>query len=203
LNRSSQIAVAAVPSAGILPNIEPVAGCGEEGPPVLNILIVEDEPLFAQTLRHLIELNPRYVVTDIADDSASALAAVQRRRPDLALVDLQLARGSTGFSVAAKLVELRIACLFTSGKAPSFPIPDLALGCLVKPFSEEDLVRALKTAEDLLRGRERVRPSRPGNLRLYAEERDALVPAPAPVAAPAPQVTARRTSRWWPRHRAG
>jgi two-component system, response regulator PdtaR len=186
---------ATLPSAGILPKIAAVAA--EEGPPVLNILIVEDEPLFARTLKHLIELNPRYVVTGIADDTASALAAVQRRRPDLALVDLQLARGSTGFSVAAKLVELNIACLFTSGKAPSFPIPDLALGCLVKPFSEEDLVRALKTAEDLVRGRERVRPSRPGNLRLYAEERDAFAPESEPVAAPVPDGRGTRLSRWW------
>ena len=165
---------------------------------MLNILIVEDEPLFAETLKYLVELNPRYVVTDLADDQASALAAVERRRPNLALVDLQLARGSTGFAVAAKLVELDIACLFTSGKAPSFPIPDLAIGCLVKPFTEEDLVRALKAAEDLLRGRERVRPSRPSNLRLYAEERDALIAAstaPQPPTA-LPQLRT-RLSRWW------
>ena len=163
---------------------------------MLNILVVEDEPLFADTLRYLIELNPRYVVTDVADDQASALAAVERRRPDLALVDLQLARGTTGFSVAAKLVELGIACLFTSGKAPSFPIPDLAIGCLVKPFSEEDLVRALKAAEDLLRGRERVRPSRPGNLRLYGEESEAFADAAStPPPAPAPRRTG--LSRWW------
>ena len=164
---------------------------------MLNILVVEDEPLFADTLKYLIELNPRYVVTALADDQASALGAVERRRPDLALVDLQLARGTTGFSVAAKLVELGIACLFTSGKAPSFPIPDLAIGCLVKPFSEEDLVRALKAAEDLLRGRERVRPSRPGNLRLYGEESEALADA---ASAPPPASAPRRTglSRWWP-----
>jgi CheY-like chemotaxis protein len=147
---------------------------------MLNIIVVEDEPLFAETLKYLIELNPRYAVTDLADDYGSALAAVERRRPDLALVDLQLARGSTGFAVAAKLVELGIPCLFTSGNAPIFPIPDLALGCLVKPFSEEDLVRSLKTAEDLLRGRERVRPSRPGNLRLYAEEHQKAVIAANP-----------------------
>ena len=98
-------------------------------------------------------------------------------------VDLQLAHGSTGFSVAAKLAEMEIPCLFTSGKAPSFPIPDLALGCLVKPFSEEDLVRALKAAEDIVRGRERLRPSRPDNLRLYAEESAAAEAAPAEAAA--------------------
>lgn len=169
---------------------------------MLNIMVVEDEPLLAQTLKHLIELNPCYVVTDLADDFASALAAVERRRPDFALVDLQLARGSTGFSVAAKLVELGIPCLFTSGNAPSFPIPDLALGCLVKPFSEEDLVRALKAAEDLLRGRERLRPSRPDNLRLYALEQAQAVPHPSggllPVAAPPRRTFRSRLSRWLP-----
>jgi two-component system, response regulator PdtaR len=139
---------------------------------MLSILIVEDEPLFARTLRHLVELNPLYQVTAVAEDSGSALAAVEGRRPDLALVDLQLANGTTGFSVAVKLHELGVPCLFTTGKAPSFPMPDLALGCLMKPFSQDDLVRALKMAEDMLRGRKglQLRPSRPGNLRLYAEE---------------------------------
>lgn len=137
---------------------------------MLKILLVEDDALFADTLKHLIELNPRYVVTGIADDGEAALAAVEERRPDLALVDLRLARGSTGFSVAAKLGELGIPCLFTTGAAPAFPLPDLAIGCLAKPFSEEDLVRTLKAAEDMLRGRERLRPSRPSNLRIYCEE---------------------------------
>ena len=167
---------------------------------MLNILVVEDEPLLAQTLKYLIELNPLHVVTELADDFASALAAVERRRPDLALVDLQLARGSSGFSVAARLGELNIPCLFMSGKAPSFPIPDLALGCLAKPFSEEDLVRALKAAEDLLRGRERLRPSRPGNLRLYAQEQ---AEEAANTVASLPARAARdswkaRLSRWRP-----
>jgi DNA-binding NarL/FixJ family response regulator len=134
---------------------------------MLKILIVEDEPLLATTLKHLIELNPRFQVTSIADDLATALESVEERRPDLALIDLQLARGSTGFSVAVKLNELGIACLFTTGKAPPFAMPDLALGCLAKPYTEEDVVRALKAAEDVLRGRERLRPSLPENLLIY------------------------------------
>lgn len=151
---------------------------------MLSILIVEDEPLFAQTLKYLVELNPLHRVIGVAEDRIGALAAVAEQRPDLALVDLQLARGNTGFAVAAKLGDLGIPCLFTTGKAPDFAMSDLALGCLVKPFSEEDLVRALKAAEDIIRGRERVRPSRPGNLRLYAEEADRVAaPAGMPLTA--------------------
>jgi hypothetical protein len=85
----------------------------------------------------------------------------------LALVDLQLARGSTGFSVAVRLGDFDVPCLFVSGKAPDFPMPDLALGLLVKPFTAEDVHRSLAMAEDLMRGRETLRPRQPPNLKLY------------------------------------
>lgn len=141
---------------------------------MLKILIVEDEALLAGTLKHLVELNPRFRVTAIADDFATAIAAVEVERPDLALVDLQLANATSGFSVAARLHEMDIACLFTTGKAPGFPVPDLAVGCLIKPFEEADLARALAEAEDILRGREKlVRLRRlPERLELYGDGAD-------------------------------
>jgi CheY-like chemotaxis protein len=122
-------------------------------------------------LKSLVELNPRYRVTALADDFPSAIAAANAERPDLALVDLQLANATSGFSVAAKLHELGILCLFTTGKAPGFPVPDLAIGCLAKPFEEADLARALSEAEDILRGREKlVRLRRlPGQLEIYSD----------------------------------
>jgi CheY-like chemotaxis protein len=146
---------------------------------LLNILIVEDEPLLAETLRRLVELNPRYRVTAVADDSSSALAAVDEQRPDLALVDLQLANSTSGFSVAAKLHEQGVACLFTTGRVPGFPLPDLAIGCLQKPFREEHLVRALTEAEDILKGRPKVvlRRRLPEELQLYAETEAKPTPA--------------------------
>jgi hypothetical protein len=66
-----------------------------------------------------------------------------------------------------RLSDFEVPCLFVSGKAPSFPMPDLALGCLTKPFTAEEVHRALNLAEDKLRGRETVRPRIPQNLHIY------------------------------------
>jgi DNA-binding response OmpR family regulator len=136
---------------------------------VLRILVVEDDKYLATTVKYLIEDNPRYKVVAIADDAESAIKAANDHQPQLALVDLHLARGTTGFSVAVHLGELGVPCLFVSGKAPSFAMPDLALGCLMKPFTAEDVHRALALAEDRLRGRDSLRMKLPRNLRVYDE----------------------------------
>ena len=145
---------------------------------MLNILIVEDDPLLAETVKSLVELNPRFQVTALANDVASAVAAVETRRPDLALVDLQLANGSSGYAVAARLHDFGIACLFTTGKAPGFAVRDLAIGCLEKPYREEDLVRALTEAEDILKGRQKLilRQRLPEPLEIYGDEAEADEP---------------------------
>ena len=141
---------------------------------MLKILIVEDDTQLATTLKYLVEDNPRYRVVATADDSDGAIAAAEAHDPDLVLLDLHLAHGSTGFSVAVRLTDLGVPCLFVSGKAPSFPMPDIALGCLMKPFTAEDVHRSLAMAEDLLRGRETLRPKMPHNLMLYQAEEPSL-----------------------------
>jgi two-component system, response regulator PdtaR len=134
---------------------------------VLRILVVEDDSQLAVTLKYLVEDNPRYRVVAIAEDADGAISAAEEHDPDLVLLDLHLARGTTGFPVAVRLNQLGVPCLFVSGKAPNFPMPDLALGCLMKPFTAEDVHRSLAMAEDLLRGRETLRPKLPDNLTIY------------------------------------
>lgn len=137
------------------------------GSRVLRILIVEDDSQLAITLKYLVEDNPRYVVVAMAEDSETAIVAAEEHDPDLVLLDLHLARGTTGFPVAVRLNDLGVPCMFVSGKAPGFPMPDLALGCLMKPFTAEDVHRSLAMAEDLLRGRETLSPKLPDNLTIY------------------------------------
>jgi two-component system, response regulator PdtaR len=148
---------------------------------VLKILIVEDDAQLATTLKYLVEDNPRYRVVARAEDLDGAVAAAEDFNPDLALVDLHLAHGSTGFSVAVRLGDYNIPCLFVTGKAPAFPMPDLALGCLLKPFTAEDVHRSLAMAEDMMRGRETLRPKLPPNLMIYDGMDDHTAAKAAPV----------------------
>ncbi|WP_187107828.1 response regulator [Sphingomonas xanthus] len=134
---------------------------------MLKILIVEDDVQLATTLKYLVEDNPRYRVVATVDDLDGAVVAAQQHAPDLALVDLRLAHGTTGFSVAVRMSDFDIPCFFITGKAPDFPMPDLALGCLMKPFTAEDVHRSLAAAEDIMRGREALRARMPVNLTLY------------------------------------
>jgi hypothetical protein len=57
-------------------------------------------------------------------------------------------------------------------------MPDLALGCLMKPFTAEDVHRSLAMAEDLLRGRETLRPRLPHNLTLYEAQEQPIITEP-------------------------
>ena len=75
---------------------------------VLNILIVEDDSQLAVTLKYLVEDNPRYRVVAMAEDADGAIAATEQYQPDLVLLDLHLAHGSTGFSVAVRLNDLGV-----------------------------------------------------------------------------------------------
>jgi two-component system, response regulator PdtaR len=165
---------------------------------VLRILVVEDDRQLAETIKYQVEDNPRYRVVATAEDADGAIAATQEHEPDLVLLDLHLAHGTTGFSVAVRLNDLGVPCLFVSGKAPRFPMPDLALGCLMKPFTAEEVHRSLAMAEDLLRGRETVRPRPPQNLTLY--ETDVTPPSIEPGYIPSKRSLRTRLEHWISRH---
>ena len=68
-----------------------------------DVLIIEDEPLIALDLRHLVEeLGHR--VTRIARTHREAVAAVASDRPGLILADIQLADGSSGLEAVDQIL---------------------------------------------------------------------------------------------------
>ena len=65
----------------------------------MRVLIVEDEALVAMAIESMLVMAGHDAVGQ-ADDLETALAAVDADMPDLALVDMQLARGCNGLDVA-------------------------------------------------------------------------------------------------------
>lgn len=69
------------------------------------VLVVDDEPEVRTLARVVLEVSGHPVRVVEAGDGPSALAAAQRERPDLAVVD-QMLPGQDGLSVVAALVAL-------------------------------------------------------------------------------------------------
>lgn len=100
---------------------------------MLNALIVEDDAGVLSALRDLVELDSRYRVVAVAEDLPGALRASDAHHIDCAIVDIVLARRSSGYGVACALAQRGIRCVFVTGSAPPFPMPEFAVGCLLKP----------------------------------------------------------------------
>jgi len=115
----------------------------------LAILIVEDEALLAMDIAATIEDCGHDVVGEAA--SLSDVEAMQDIHPDLALIDLHLAHGSSGIDVA-RLVRTRWPdsfVVFVTANPRKIP-DDFAggHGVIPKPFSHDGLMAALRYIED-------------------------------------------------------
>lgn len=130
----------------------------------MRVLIIEDEALVAMEIETMLVIAGHAAVGQ-ADDLESALAALEAQTPDLALVDMQLARGCSGLDVAAALKARGVPVMFATGNCPRDRGAGLALGCLHKPFSDQTLATAIAAAAAVLGGTSA--PPLPPSLHLY------------------------------------
>jgi hypothetical protein len=119
---------------------------------LLEILIVENDAQISAVLKDIIEVDGLYRVSDVASDLAGTMAAIEAHRPGLALIDIHLGGNATGIEVAAKVFEAGIPTLFSTGNPLPFPVPEVALGCLCKPYTCYSVSQSLRIVEQLLRG---------------------------------------------------
>lgn len=121
------------------------------GPNPLRVLIVEDEALVAMEIESMLDMAGHQALGH-ADDLDSAIKAVEAQKPDLALVDIQLAQGSNGIEVARAMKERGVPVMFATGNCPAEEGRGLALGCLHKPISDRTLAATLAAAKALIDG---------------------------------------------------
>lgn len=106
-------------------------------------MIVEDEVLVAMILRDELA-DAGYEVLDLTDRHAEALEVARTSRPDLALVNIQLAGRDDGIALAENLKTLGIPVLLISGQiSRARSAQTVAIGSLPKPYDAADMVLAV------------------------------------------------------------
>lgn len=110
------------------------------------VLLVEDEPGFREPLEHLLRLRSFDVVT--ADAADTALEILKTRRPDAAIVDLHLRRGS-GRDVVVRMPPATPVIIFSGMRSASGELERLRprTRLVEKPAS---LTWVLNTLEQML-----------------------------------------------------
>jgi len=118
----------------------------------MRILLVEDEFIIAlEAEAHLKAAG--HDVVGMAATPAEALTIAGRACPDLALVDIRLAQGTSGLDAARDLGRLGVSCVFvTSYCNETGNLAGIGLGCLGKPFSRRSLLDTVAWAERRIRG---------------------------------------------------
>ena len=139
---------------------------------VKRILIVEDEPLVAFD-NELMVGGSGYTVVATVDNVEDALAVLARecavaegesdgeeeaeeRGVDLLLTDITLTGERTGMDLAREAQAFGVPVLFATA-APPEGGEELALGVLIKPYTDRQLKAALKAIEQILSAKPKVK----------------------------------------------
>ena len=113
-------------------------------------LIVDDEELARKKLRVLLERDPEFRIVDECSTASDAIRAVQRYRPSLMFLDIQMP-DDDGFTVINAIApEARPLVIFTTAY-DQYAIQAFdaeAMDYLLKPFDEERFARALRRAKN-------------------------------------------------------
>jgi light-regulated signal transduction histidine kinase (bacteriophytochrome) len=117
-----------------------------------SVLLVEDNLVIAMDTENvLLELGAESV--SLHAHAAGALAEIASRRPDFAILDINLG-SHTSAEVADKLSELGVPYVFASGYGDSNPVETLSEGAymLAKPYDRDGIEKAVRAVMGVSRG---------------------------------------------------
>ena len=115
----------------------------------LEILIVDDHPLFRTGLRTLLASEPDLAVIGEASSGPEAVALAPELQPDLVLMDLQMAGGG-GIGAIRELnarqpeVRILVVSLFEDDDSVFMALRAGARGYILKDADEEEMIRAVR-----------------------------------------------------------
>ncbi len=114
--------------------------------PSLRTVIVDDEPLARKRLRRLLESHRDVAIVGEAGNGKAACEVIERERPDLVLLDIQMP-GMSGFDVLAVLKwRPRVVFVTAYDEYAVRAFDEQALDYVLKPVEADRLARALERA---------------------------------------------------------
>lgn len=136
---------------------------------VKRILIVEDEPLTAFDNENILR-DAGYEIVATVDGIEEALEALEREEVHLVLSDVVLREQQSGIQLAQAAKEKGVPTLFATGHR--YPgAGEIAVGCLLKPYTERQLIKAIESVDRHLQG-EKVKPPKGLELFVAVDEAD-------------------------------
>lgn len=116
----------------------------------LKILIVEDEPMIAESLQEMLELMEHQVLA-VAESGEEAVMQLLEQEPDLLLLDIQLKGKMDGIELARLIRQkYNIPFIFTTAYADEETISrakaEGPYGYIVKPYGVKDIMAAIEVA---------------------------------------------------------
>ena len=133
----------------------------------MRILILEDEPLVAITLKFLIAA-AGHVVAGPVTTCEEAMEMANEHRPDVLFTNINLGFGTNGVACSRAFLNLNIPAVFVTGsRDEAFAARDVAIGYLCEPCDPERVGAAVSVVARVISG-ETAGPEVPGFV-LFAE----------------------------------
>jgi two-component system, response regulator PdtaR len=114
----------------------------------IRVLIIEDDPIIAEDIKEMLT-NVNYTVVGIGYDKEDALELIDKTKPDLILLDINLSGNYEGFEIANYINKSRkipfIYLTSYSGKEILEKAKNtMPMGYIVKPFNERELYSTIE-----------------------------------------------------------
>lgn len=109
-----------------------------------RVLVLEDEPIIAMLVEQMLE--DAGALVDGHATLASAEAAIDRMRPDMAVLDVNI-HNETSYALAARLTDLRVPVIFATGYGiGAHPEAFAQIPTVSKPYDLAEIAAALEQA---------------------------------------------------------
>ncbi len=114
-----------------------------------QILVVEDQAVVAENIRKIL-LSYGYEVPEPIPTGEEAIEAINKKHPDLILLDIMLKDKLSGIDVAKHTFDMNIPIIYLTAYSDKNIIEEAKetgpFGYLIKPFRERELIATIKMA---------------------------------------------------------